>query len=325
MKFSIIIPYKLFDEKVKKCFQSCLEQDYSDFEIIALPDRKTDEVSHPKIRIIGTRAVKPSAKRNIAIKEARGELLAFLDSDAFPIKEWLSIALRYFKNDEVGGVGGPQLTPLDSNIGQKVSGYIFSSAIATGAFALRYKVRHKFRRGLPVKEMPACNLIIRKGYAEEVNGFDETLLTGEDSKLCFDIRKLDKKILYIPEAIVYHYRRNLWQPHLKQVWIYGRDKAYVIKEDFSWDKLYYFIPFCFISFLIFGLILSLFSSILAWLYLVLLAIYFIIIFSSSLVADLILSPIIFVGIFLTHISYGFGFLYGLIKKRNSGRITKTTG
>lgn len=317
MKFSIIIPYKLFDERVGRCFQSCLEQDYSDFEILALSDKKTDEINHLKIRIIETGPVKPSVKRNIAIKQAKGELLAFLDSDAFPVEKWLSIALRYFKNNEVGGVGGPQLTPSDSNIGQKISGYIFSSAVATGAFALRYKVRYKFRKGLPVKEMPSCNLIIRKEYAEKVGGFDETLLTGEDSKFCFNIRKLGKKIFYIPDAVVFHYRRDLWKPHLKQVWIYGRDKAWVIKEDFSWDKLYYFIPFCFVLFLFFGLIISLFFPIIVQTYLILLAFYFITILLTSLIINFILSPVIFIGIFLTHISYGIGFFYGLIRKKKT--------
>lgn len=317
MKFSIIVPYKLFDERVGKCFQSCLEQNYSDFEILALPDKKTDEISHPKIRIIETGQVKPSVKRNIAIKQAKGELLAFLDSDAFPVEKWLSIALRYFKNNEVGGVGGPQLTPSDSSISQKVSGYIFSSMIATGAFALRYKVRYKFRKGLPVKEMPSCNLIVKKEYAMKINGFDETLLTGEDSKFCFSVRKLGKKILYIPEAIVYHYRRNLWRPHLKQVWIYGRDKAWVIKEDFSLDKLYYFIPFSFVSFLIAGLALSFFYPLVAKLFFILLAVYSVIILLTSLIINLALSPLIFAAIFLTHLSYGIGFFYGLIKKKKT--------
>ena len=237
MKVSIIIPYRLFDYHTEKCFKYCLKQSFQDFEIIALPDKKTIEFSDDRIKIIETGPVKPSRKRNMAIKKAKGEILAFIDSDAYPIKDWLKITLAYFNEDRIGGVGGPNITPLESTNGQKVSGYIFASPIACGAFALRYQARYNLRRGLPVKEMPSCNLLARKDLALKVNGFDETLLTGEDSKFCFNIRKLNKRILYIPEAVVYHARRDLWRPHLRQVWNYGRDKAWVIKEDFSFNQI----------------------------------------------------------------------------------------
>jgi len=316
MKVSIIIPYKLFNEQTAKCFKHCLEQSFQDFEIIALPDQRTTEPENNKIKVIETDSVKPSVKRNIGIKKAQGEILAFIDSDAYAVKDWLKIALPYFKKEEVGGVGGPNLTPSDSSTGQKVSGYIFASAVATGAFALRYQMRYKFRQGLPVKEMPSCNLIVRKEAALKINGFDETLLTGEDAKFCFNIRKkLDKRILYVPQAVVYHQRRHLWKPHLKQVWNYGRDKAWVIKEDFSLDKFYYFIPFSFVLFLFFGAIISLFSSLAAKIFLFLISIYLLIILATSLMANFKLSPLIFIGIILTHLSYGLGFFYGLVKKR----------
>lgn len=318
MIVSIIIPYKIFDKQVEKCFKHCLGQSYNDFEIIALPDKKTSELNHQKIRIIKTGNLKPSAKRNLAIKEAQGEILAFVDSDAYPIKDWLLIALEYLKREEVGAVGGPNLTPPDSSIGRKVSGYIFASTIATGAFALRYKMRYKFRKGLPVKEMPSCNLLVRKEYALKINGFDETLLTGEDAKFCFQIRKqLNKRVLYIPEAVVYHVRRDLWRPHLRQVWNYGRDKAWVIKEDFSFDQLYYFIPLLFTIFLFFGITLSGLSPLIAKIFLPLISLYLLIIILTSFFIDFKLSPLLFIGIFLTHLTYGSGFFYGLVKKRKN--------
>ncbi len=315
MKVSIIIPYPLFGAQAGKCFKHCLNQSEKDFEIIALPDKKTTEPSSDKIKIIETGPVKPSRKRNIAIKKAKGEILAFVDDDAYPIKDWLKIALRYFERDDVGAVGGPNLTPSDNSIGQKVSGYIFASSIASGAFALRYKLRLKFREGLPVKEMPSCNLIVKRKDALKVNGFDETLLTGEDAKFCFNIRKLGKKVLYIPEAVVYHDRRHLWKPHLRQIWNYSRDKAWVIKEDFSFDKLYYFIPFSFVLFLVFGTIFSFLSLMIAKMFLLLTAFYLIIIIITSLIINFVLSPLIFIAIILTHLTYGIGFFYGLVNKR----------
>ena len=215
--------------------------------------------------------------------------------------------LKYFKED-VGAVGGPNLTPKEDNIWQKASGDVLSSPIGAGKFALRYVVR----KGQAVKELPSCNLFVRKNLFK---GFDTSLLTAEDSKLCFSIRKMGKKVIYAPDVKVYHHRRELFRPHLKQVFIYGRDKAWLIKEDFSLDKLYYLAPFVFVLGLFFGGIVSAFVLPIKYLYLAFLGIYLLISLFSSLTQNLERSFLIFPGIILTHIFYGLGSLYGLLKKK----------
>ena len=313
---SIIIPFKEPNEYVLECVHHCEALDYDNLEIILLPDETVQaDFPNPLIRIIPTGPIKPALKRNMGIKEARGEIIAFLDSDAYPIREWLSEALPYFEDDTVGGIGGPNLTPEADSILQKVSGDILSSPVGAGKFAARYTARYLFRKRMPVKEMPSCNLLVRKDVAEQVGGFDGTLLTGEDAKFCFEIRKMGKSIVYAPEVQVYHHRRSLFGPHLRQVWIYGRDKAWVVKEDFSLDKLYYFIPVTFVAGLAAGGVLSLFSEHVRSVYLLGVAAYLGIALVGSLVQNPALSFLIFPGIILTHISYGLGSLYGLLTER----------
>lgn len=321
LSVSVIIPCKEIDKHTQQCLQHCLNLNYDNYEIILLPDNRVDLEKvgikdANNIKIIPTGAVKPSRKRNIAIQNSTADILAFIDSDAYPVEDWLKNAVSYFQDKIVGGVGGPNLTPPDNTFGQKVSGLIFSSPIGAGNTALRYQVRQRFRKGLPVKEMPSCNLLVRREHAIAIGGFDESLLTGEDAKMCFQIRKLDKKILYVPDAVVYHHRRHMWRPHLRQIWNYGKDKARVIKENFSFDKLYYFIPFFFILFLFLGTILSLFSVVIAKLFLILVSIYLGVVLIVSLITDLKISPYLFFGIVLTHVTYGFGFFYGLVSKRS---------
>lgn len=316
---SIIIPCKELDGYVQQCLRFCLDLNYDNYEIILLPDKPVnlnDSGYQKKIRIIPTGSLKPSQKRNIAVKESGADVLAFIDSDAYPVKDWLKNAVGYFEDETVGGVGGPSLTPPDDNMGQKISGYIMASPLATGYFALRYKLREKFRLGLSVKEMPACNLLIKRQLALAVDSFDGNLLTAEDSKLCFNIRKkLGKKIIYAPEVIVYHHRRNLWRPHLRQVWIYGRDKARLIKEDFSFDKLYYFIPLLFLLFLVFGAVLSLFFPLVRTVFLFLISFYLLIILAGGIITKPKFFLFIFLGIILTHLTYGLGFFYGLFRRK----------
>lgn len=313
---SIIIPCRRIDKHVKECLNHCLKLDYQNFEIILLPDDKLEQklsFDSDKIRILPTDAVKPSIKRNLAIRNSRADILAFIDADAYPVPTWLKAALKYFNDENIGIVGGPNITPPADSLSQKASGEIFSSVVGTGLTSLRYLARRKFRRSLPVKEMPSCNLLVRRELAQKVGGFDSKFLTGEDSKFCFRARKLGKKIINAPDVIVYHHRRQLFWAHFKQVWIYARDKAWLIKEDFSWDKLYYFIP----SFFILGLIGGLIIWPIYWLrliYLAVIALYLLMVLLASL-RRLAIAPLIFMGIILTHILYGLSFIWGLIIKQ----------
>lgn len=313
---SIIIPCRKVDEHVKECLSHCLKLDYKNFEIILLPDDEPKQaigLNSDKIKIIISGPVKPSIKRNLAIRNSQADILAFIDADAYPFPNWLKAALKYFDNENTGMVGGPNITPSTDSLMQRASGEIFSSFAGAGLTALRYLARRRFRKGLPVKEMPSCNLLVRRDLAEEIGGFDGKFLTGEDAKFCFQARKLGKKIINAPDVIVYHHRRRLLWDHFKQVWIYGRDKAWLIKEDFSWDKLYYFIP----SFFVLGLIGGLIIWPIHWLRLIYLAIIVLYLF-AVLLASLkrpVIAPLIFMGIILTHILYGLSFIWGLIIKQ----------
>jgi len=313
---SVIIPCRRIDKYVKECLNHCLKLDYQNFEIILLPNDKPEQklsFDTDKIKILPTDSVKPSIKRNLAIKNSQADILAFIDADAYPVPNWLKAALKYFNDKNIGMVGGPNITPPADSLMQKASGEIFSSVVGTGLTSLRYLARHKFRKGLPVKEMPSCNLLVCRDLAQKIGGFDEKLLTGEDSKFCFQARKLGKKIINASDVIVYHHRRRLFWDHFKQVWIYARDKAWVIKEDFSWDKLYYFIP----SFFILGLTGGLIIWPIYWLRLIYLGViifYLLIVLLASL-KRLAIAPLIFMGIILTHILYGLSFICGLIIKQ----------
>ena len=318
--YTIVIPCRELDEYARDCIERCGNLRYDHYEIIVLPDKDGGAHTYSDsrhIRILPTGPVKPSIKRNVAVEAARREteIIAFIDSDAYPDQFWLENSLQYFTNENVAAIGGPNLTPQDDTVLQKAGGDIFSIPIAIGQFTLRYQARYDFRKRQTVKEMPSCNLMVRKNIFTQIGGFDATLLTAEDSKLCFEIKTLGKKIIYAPDLRVYHHRRPLFLPHLRQVWTYGRDKMWVIKEDFSWDKLYYFIPLCFVLFLIFGIILVAGKHPHAPCVVKLLIVYGMIVAVAGLMKNVKRCLLIIPGIVLSHISYGLGSLSGLMTRR----------
>jgi GT2 family glycosyltransferase len=276
-----------------------------------LPDYRTGK-RFPKTTIIPTGPVYPSIKRNIGVSKSRAEFCAFIDSDAWPAKDWLSSAVRIMKDNKIGAVGGPNLVPPGSPLKEQVGTDIIFSRMGVGAFpSKKYKNMHE------VNEMPASNLIVRTKLLKQVGGFDTTLLTAEDAKLCFQIKNAGFKVVYSNDVAVYHHRRHFLIPYLKSIRVYGRDKAFLLKELFSIKRLYYFIPSLFLIGLIAGFVVSLFSKTIGFVYTILVSVYLCLAFLQALMfKGLLRKALIFVGIPLTHFTYGYGFLEGLFTKRH---------
>jgi cellulose synthase/poly-beta-1,6-N-acetylglucosamine synthase-like glycosyltransferase len=105
-KVSIIIPLKEINQNLKECIDSCLKLDYPNFEIIILPDKNSEDfkTSSEKIRVIETGNITPPKKRDFALSKTDADILAFIDDDAYPVKDWLNNALVHFKDEEVAAV-----------------------------------------------------------------------------------------------------------------------------------------------------------------------------------------------------------------------------
>ncbi|MBI5148127.1 glycosyltransferase [Candidatus Pacearchaeota archaeon] len=305
---SIIIPCREIDKYTEECIKYCQKLDYKNFEIIVLTDSKT-KLKGKKVKIIATGKVKPAIKRNIGMKVASGEIYAFIDSDAFPEKNWLKEAVKHLEDKDIAMVGGPNLTPPEAHFMEQISGEILASPLASGPAYIRYTKADKQY----VKELPSCNFFVKKQYAGK---FDPELLTAEDSKFCFDIGK-KARIVYEPDVIVYHHRRNTFEGHLKQIWVYGRDIALLTKKEFSFDKLYYSLPSLFVLFIFFGFLLSLTTKF-REIYWSLVFLYILIVLAFSIRKNIEKTILIFSGIVLTHFSYGLGYLYGLFLIKKTG-------
>ncbi len=300
MKFSIIIPCREKTKYLEECVKKIKEMGYSDYEIIIVPDKKI-KMKNTKILPLKDG---PAEKRDYAAKKAKGEILAFIDDDAYPDKDWLKNSLKYFKKGyEI--IGGPGINPPNDNFMQKIGGYIISSLMA-GGFRARYK---KLRKNFEVDDWPSANLLIKKKVFKEVEGFKSKYYPGEDMRLCFKIKNKGYKILYAHDVIVYHHRRALLLPHLKQISYYGLHRGYSVKKHPKYSfRLNYFLPSIFIISIIIGTIF--FPKILS----IMISIYYLFGFIEGLInsKNLLMALIIPFGIFITHITYGAYFIKGLL-------------
>jgi len=307
---SIIIPCKDVDSYTKECIEYCRRLDYQSFEIILLPDYFMPSLDG--IKVITTGPVAPGVKRNIGVKSSHGSFCAFIDNDAYPRRDWLTNGLKLLVDPQVGGVGGPGLTPETDGLMQKAGGYVLSSFMV-GNLSSRYKTKSCFESD----DIHSCNFIARKTVIEAAGGWNEKYWPGEDTLMCLAIKKLGKELVESCDVVVYHHRRSLFRSHLKQVSRFGEHRGFFAKKfPENSAKLTYFFPSLLVFFLIAGIVLSLFFSFFAYMLLFGLATYFIssLIASALQVKNVKLLFSVWIGIIVTHIIYGSFFLLGLIKR-----------
>jgi cellulose synthase/poly-beta-1,6-N-acetylglucosamine synthase-like glycosyltransferase len=308
-KVSIIIPVREINDYIRESIPYILKLDYSNYEVIIFPDTASDE-KFDKTKIIPTGRIGPAEKRDLALKYAEGEILAFLDDDAYPRSDWLKNAARHFEDERIGAVGGPAVTPQNDNLLRQASGKVYESKLCSGNYAYRY-IPGKL---MEVDDFPSVNLIVRKDVFEQAGGFDSTYYPGEDTKLCLDItKKIGKRIIYDPEVYVWHHRRELFAQHMKQITNYALHRGYFAKTlpETSF-RFSYFVPSLFLMGLVLGPIACLLIPFLWPAYFGVLGIYVLALLVSIInMKDIKLAFLTMAGIFITHIGYGFYFIKGL--------------
>lgn len=307
---SVIIPCKKIDAYAKECVEYCKRLDYENYEIIVLPDIISDELSD--VKIISTGPVTPGVKRNIGIANSSGEICAFIDSDAYPRRDWLKNAIKYFNDAKAAAVGGPGLTPKDDSLAQKASGYVLSSFMV-GGFSNRYKAE----KSIETDDMHSCNFIIRRSVHEQIGGWNEKYWPGEDTLICLGILEKGLKIIQAPDVVVYHHRRPLFKEHLRQVSRFGLHRGFFAKK-FRSNSLHiaYFIPSAALIVFATAVVLSIFAKTIAQLLLASIIIYLLANFSATILESRKrrLIPLVWSGILLTHLTYGAYFIAGLLKR-----------
>ena len=337
MKVSVVIVAEEVNDYVRENIGWQIKQEFQDFEILLILSKETSEV-FPKTRVIvrPDLAGNPAQRRDLSIVEAQGEILAFIDDDAYPSNLWLASAWRHFEDIKIGAVGGPGVTPPEDSWRQKVSGWVQASPMG-GSLLTFFRFRPITGRR-EVDDYPSMNLLVRKSDFAMIGGFDSNFYPGEDTKLCLDLtQKLGKKIIYDPEVLVYHHRRPIFKGHLRQIGGYGLHRGFFARTlPQTSRRIIYFMPPSLVVFLFFTPLLAWtfkifnfqFSSadwqinfqFLLPAYFLILTTYFLLLLLNSIwgfgkTKDFKVSFWLLPAVFLTHLWYGIQFLRGIISRK----------
>jgi len=215
---SIVIPAYNAEKILGKCLRAVCGQDVPqrDVEVIVVDDGSTDatpEVAESfGVRVLRRPNGGAGAARNAGWRAAKGEWVAFTDSDCMPARSWLRALVNAAETKATTAVGAA---------GKTVG---FESRTAAARFcdisgsldAERHLAHPKFPFA------PSANLMYRRTALEEVNGFDERYVTYEACDLHWRImRAVGGSFVYEPRALVFHRHREDWKAFWRQQYAYG--------------------------------------------------------------------------------------------------------
>lgn len=197
---SIIIIERNVKEYIRNCLDSMLNQTYKNIEIIVCDGNSTDgtkEIIQKEYVVKGVKLLVdegkgPGIATNLALRHSKGEIIAFTFGDEEASPQWIEKMLKHFTDPSVFGVFGPVFFKK-----KEKSGLLRKFG--------EYKLRRKWLKGCSsLKHVGNTNCAYRRELFEKIGYFREDMVDAYDSEFSYRAVKAGYKLIFEPEAIVYH-------------------------------------------------------------------------------------------------------------------------
>jgi len=202
-KFSVIMPVYNDEKYVGKAIESVLQQTYRSFELIIVDDGSTDGTpdvlaefeGNPKVKIIRQENGGTAVARNTGLRYARGEYIAFLDSDDFYTPDRLEVINRYIEKHRSG-----------------INCFATDVAVWNGKKIVKYfsdgKICQLLKRGCTWENgMIFGSVVINAKVFSEIGAFNEKYRILEDREMHYRLLANGYEIPFLKHC-GYYYRRG---------------------------------------------------------------------------------------------------------------------
>ncbi|MBI1315756.1 glycosyltransferase [bacterium] len=257
MRFSLISPVFGRPEEVREFLESLLQQNHSDFEVIlgdgtpgdALAEVLALYVGNPRYPLdrVYQEYLPVSDARNRAALRAKGDYLIFFDSDCLIPPDYLARIEAHLEREPLDLFGGPDKASAEFNTLQKAISYAMTAPLTTGG------IRGSTTR-IGVYHPRGFNMGVRAEAFHTVGGYDTGLKCGEDVDLSIRLHKAGYRSGLIPEAYVFHKRRNTLRSFFRQVYRFGAARIDLYVRHRHSLKLTHGFPAAFLLFSLFSLL-----------------------------------------------------------------------
>ncbi len=322
-RVSIIIAVLNEEEYIAPCLDSLFCQDYEgEIEVIVVDGGSTDKTrqivddyrnKHNNLLVLENPGKIVSAGRNIGIKTAKYEFIAYIDGHSFADERWLNELVDAYSRmnvsgDKIGGVGSVYHSANPSLFTVACDSAFRSIVLAAGP-------DHFLNKTELCEVDHAHYWLYLKDAVIEAGMYDEKMSTAEDIELSLRLRKAGYKLFVQPKAVVYYYRPDNLGKLSKQQFRYGYWRPVEMLKSGE-ISLKVFIPAFLASVFFFLFIFALFSPIALISLLYLLGVYFVgvLFFAVSLSLRNRCSMLqLLIVIPAVHFSYGAGSLFSLFE------------
>ena len=167
------------------------------YEVIVVDDGSTDQTAEiagaHDGQVISQANAGPAAARNRGAEAARGDLLLFTDADCAPAENWIERMVQPFADADVMGAKGVYRTRQKALVARFVQ--------------LEYEGKYQYMAGRDqINFVDTYSAAYRRELFLENGGFDISFSTAsvEDQELSFRLARKGYRLVFVPDAVVYH-------------------------------------------------------------------------------------------------------------------------
>ena len=319
-KVSILLPIRNEQSSIEHCLRSIFCQDYpqKSIEVIVADgisnDRTRDVIQtlqthYPNLLLVDNPGRIVSTGLNAALKRSTGEYIIRVDGHTIIDSDYISECVRILQKTGADNAGG-RMDADGKTLYGKATAFATSSPFGVGSARFHYSDKEEWVDTVYLGAWP------RKVF-EKIGLFDEEMVRDQDDEFNYRLLENGGKILLNPKIRSKYTPRSTSKTLWKQYYQYGFWKVRVLQKHPFQMRPRQFIPPLFVFSLILFVLLSLVTS-----YgFILLGLYLGVYLGANLIASSVtaakqgwqffpLFPLIFA---ILHLSYGSGFLMGLVK------------
>ncbi len=197
---SIVIPIRNSEDYIERLLAGLRELEYqSSYEVIIVDNGSTDRtyeiLRESEFKVLSCTEVYSSyAARNIGIKEAQYDIIAFTDADCRVSSNWLSNGVSHLQAEESDIAAGRVVFEFKD---KGSSWEVYDSLV-------NMDNKYSVSRG----QAKTANVFVRKSLFDQYRYFDGNAKSGEDVKWTNDMFRKGCKLSYCHDAVVYHPTRS---------------------------------------------------------------------------------------------------------------------
>lgn len=225
--FSIVIPTYNRPDRLCTCLEAIAKIEYprENFETIVVDDGSKlplDSIVFPfkpdlNLKLLRQENAGPASARNAGAAIATGKFIVFTDDDCLPTANWLSILATQFASNPQGLIGGQTINALPENV--------YSTA---SQLLINYLYEYYNHDEATANFFASNNFALPVETFRSIAGFDTTfsLAAGEDREFCDRWLDCGGRLVYAPQAQVYHAHHLTLPTFWRQHFNYGRGAFY---------------------------------------------------------------------------------------------------